>query len=186
LTGTPSSAAASPAPSEPNISRDGPSTCDTESPCGVGECVPAPGEEPDYTCGCPPGYSGKLCQTKEVTTCDMSPEICRNGGECVAVDLPPDDFETPDYTCKCAGGYSGTNCDVAPVTAAGNSTTGSGGTAQGAGGTVVATGTTVTASANGGVAATAVTSSRTTCANGNPCRNGGSCTPRPGSVPDYT
>lgn len=46
--------------------------------------------------------------------------------------------------------------------------------------------TTVTASASGGAAASAVTGSRTTCANGNPCRNGGSCMPRPGGVPDYT
>jgi Notch-like protein len=191
IAGLKGDALASPAPSPavPAIARDGPSTCDTESPCGAGECNPAPGEEPDYTCSCPPGYSGKVCQTKDLNTCDMSPEICQNGGECVPVDLPPDDFETPDYTCKCAGNYTGVHCEVAANTAAAaaggsNATAVPGAAASGS--TAASTVTAVTATANGGAAATAVTGSRTTCANGNPCRNGGSCIPRPGGVPDYT
>ncbi|XP_061190052.1 zinc metalloproteinase dpy-31-like [Saccostrea echinata] len=52
----------------------------------------------EYTCSCPEGFSGKMC---EIDVCD-----CQNGGSCVA-----DHVSIGGYTCSCLTGYVGDRCE---------------------------------------------------------------------------
>eukprot|EP00117_Sycon_ciliatum_P037554 scpid32913/ scgid6063/ Fibropellin-1; Epidermal growth factor-related protein 1; Fibropellin-I; SpEGF I; UEGF-1 len=54
----------------------------------------------DFVCRCPPGYTGKNCET-DIDDCAPN-NPCLNGGSCV--DL------TPGYTCVCAPGFTGDDC----------------------------------------------------------------------------
>lgn len=49
-----------------------------------------------FSCICPPGFSGSICQT-QVDECSSAP--CANGGTCI-------DFVN-SFTCQCAIGFSG-------------------------------------------------------------------------------
>nr|XP_060611162.1 lactadherin isoform X2 [Anolis sagrei ordinatus] len=75
------------------------------NPCqngGVCELVPNRGDVfTEYTCKCPEGYDGKLCQ-KNMNECASQP--CKNGGICL--DL------SGDYACKCTSPYLGKTCHI--------------------------------------------------------------------------
>ncbi|KAI4904567.1 hypothetical protein NFI96_019006 [Prochilodus magdalenae] len=57
----------------------------------------------DYTCTCPPGYTGKNCSSP-VNKCVHNP--CHNGGTCHERDHR--------YVCACIPGYGGRNCSCPP------------------------------------------------------------------------
>ena len=70
------------------------------------QCVRAksPSVLPNYTCECPEGYHGPICEftnKEEAPSCTLQ---CQNGGKCV------DHFT--HYTCECAEGFSGKDCSV--------------------------------------------------------------------------
>lgn len=57
--------------------------------------------EDSYSCTCPPGFYGKVCELSAMTCADGP---CFNGGRC---------SDNPDggYTCHCPAGFSGFNCE---------------------------------------------------------------------------
>ncbi|XP_061175426.1 uncharacterized protein LOC133184388 [Saccostrea echinata] len=55
----------------------------------------------DFTCSCPSGYTGKLCQ-HDIDSC--GPSSCQNGGTCY------DKTGSQGYGCTCPAGYSGDVC----------------------------------------------------------------------------
>jgi len=63
-----------------------------------GSCM---GIENDFKCACPPGFTGKRCETN-IDDCINNP--CING-ECKD--------EINGYKCQCHSGFFGQNCDVA-------------------------------------------------------------------------
>jgi len=62
-----------------------------------GSCM---GIENDFKCSCPPGFTGKRCETN-IDECINNP--CING-ECKD--------EINGYKCQCHSGFSGQNCDI--------------------------------------------------------------------------
>eukprot|EP00112_Aurelia_sp_Birch-Aquarium-sp1_P006386 Seg1706.4 transcript_id=Seg1706.4/GoldUCD/mRNA.D3Y31 product=Fibropellin-1 protein_id=Seg1706.4/GoldUCD/D3Y31 len=69
----------------------------TENPCrNSGVCVD---KYADYECNCPPGYSGKNCET-DINECESLP--CMNGGTCINL--------VNNFQCQCTAGYTGSNC----------------------------------------------------------------------------
>lgn len=52
----------------------------------------------DFSCSCPTGYDGKLCQ-HDIDFCEVN--NCLHGGTCI--DKPGNQ----GYDCKCAPGYTG-------------------------------------------------------------------------------
>lgn len=57
--------------------------------------------EDSYSCTCPPGFYGKICELSAMTCADGP---CFNGGRC---------SDNPDggYSCHCPSGFSGFNCE---------------------------------------------------------------------------
>jgi len=90
-----------------------------ESPAGSGvctnidECSPDPCQNGatcidsinEYTCDCPTGYDGVVCQF-DIDACD--PNLCENGGVC---NSQINQYGSSEYTCDCPTGYNGTNCE---------------------------------------------------------------------------
>ncbi|TKS85456.1 Fibropellin-1 Epidermal growth factor-related protein 1 [Collichthys lucidus] len=76
---------------EPNSCLNG-ATCTTTS---------QPSSPPQYTCKCPPGFTGANCET-EISECDSNP--CQHNGTCF-------DF-LGHYECQCPTGFLGKNCEV--------------------------------------------------------------------------
>ncbi|KAK0172673.1 hypothetical protein PV328_005963 [Microctonus aethiopoides] len=72
------------------------------NPCkNFGTC--SEDDKGDYTCICPPGYSGHLCESQlSVRPCMDNP--CRNKGICRVI--------TDDYKCDCMPGWTGRNCEI--------------------------------------------------------------------------
>ena len=58
--------------------------------------------EQDFTCVCPPGRQGRLCD-EEGDPC--SPTPCQNGGVCSG-------STGSDFSCTCQPGFSGRECQV--------------------------------------------------------------------------
>ncbi|XP_072110608.1 delta and Notch-like epidermal growth factor-related receptor [Mobula birostris] len=54
----------------------------------------------NFTCVCPPGYTGELCQT-QIDHCVSEP--CENGATCMSRET--------DYSCLCLEGFTGPTCD---------------------------------------------------------------------------
>ncbi|XP_069753449.1 delta and Notch-like epidermal growth factor-related receptor [Narcine bancroftii] len=54
----------------------------------------------NFTCVCPPGYTGELCQT-QIDHCISKP--CLNGATCMS--------RTTDYSCLCPEGFTGSRCE---------------------------------------------------------------------------
>ena len=55
----------------------------------------------NYTCTCPPMYTGLLCDTK-IRACSTQP--CQNNAICI------DNLAYGNYSCQCPPGLNGTNC----------------------------------------------------------------------------
>lgn len=85
-------------PTEPTALSPPRSPCQP-NPCQQGgTCTPVGAA--DFTCQCPPAYTGKTCTEQAKSYCHPSP--CLNGGICI---------EVPNgYKCQCVGHYRGTNC----------------------------------------------------------------------------
>ena len=76
--------------------------CIPTNPCQNGAtCVSE--EQDGFRCECQPGFSGNLCQFKDVCT---TYDFCKNGATCTA------DETFNGFTCTCAPGYSGSFCAV--------------------------------------------------------------------------
>ncbi|XP_034464842.1 protein eyes shut homolog isoform X2 [Hippoglossus hippoglossus] len=60
-----------------------------------------PSSPPEYTCKCPPGFTGTTCET-EFNECDSSP--CQHNGTCSHL--------LGHYECQCPTGFLGKNCEV--------------------------------------------------------------------------
>ncbi|CDW58543.1 neurogenic locus notch protein 2 [Trichuris trichiura] len=79
--------------------------CEKTKPCdhvkcrNGGHCL---GDREKFTCVCPGGYMGTLCET-EVRPC-VNKHVCLNGGTC-------QNNGTID-TCLCPTGFSGPHCDI--------------------------------------------------------------------------
>ena len=58
--------------------------------------------ETGFTCVCPPGREGRLCE-QEGDPC--SPTPCENGGQCTG-------STGADYRCTCQPGFTGRNCEL--------------------------------------------------------------------------
>ncbi|XP_028586989.2 delta and Notch-like epidermal growth factor-related receptor [Podarcis muralis] len=54
----------------------------------------------NFTCTCPTGYTGVLCQS-EIDYCSQQP--CQNGGTCIS--------NVGGFSCQCPEGYLGTSCE---------------------------------------------------------------------------
>jgi len=79
--------------------------CVTLSPCQHdGVCVNLPGL---FRCECPDQFTGKLCESFRLITCENEP--CKNGATCVDV---PDPKTNYNFTCNCMPGYDGPICDT--------------------------------------------------------------------------
>ncbi|XP_069394492.1 protein eyes shut homolog isoform X2 [Paralichthys olivaceus] len=59
-----------------------------------------PSSPPEYTCRCPPGFTGTMCET-EIYECDSSP--CQHNGTC--------SDSMGHYECQCPTGFLGKNCE---------------------------------------------------------------------------
>lgn len=76
-------------------------TCAT-NPCGnEGKCVIDLTVEQQFTCFCPSGTQGQLCE-ETVLPCDSNP--CLNGAMCTNRDA--------GFICECTPGFSGSLCEV--------------------------------------------------------------------------
>ena len=75
-----------------------------DCPCSNGgTCISSgPPTNTFFSCICPEGFDGILCQNNLKDECTSSP--CMNGGTCI-------DRENA-FTCSCTPKYSGTNCEV--------------------------------------------------------------------------
>ncbi|KNC80159.1 hypothetical protein SARC_07472 [Sphaeroforma arctica JP610] len=69
-------------------------------PCARGLCEDQ-GSTSSFTCSCPAGYSGVLCEIDE-DECESAP--CKNGGTCTDA--------VAGYVCACPAGYEGTQCEI--------------------------------------------------------------------------
>ncbi|XP_013412192.1 protein crumbs [Lingula anatina] len=59
----------------------------------------------NYTCVCPPPYSGRNCET-DLGASGCQTGLCKNGATCVDVT-----GQTRLYECRCVPGYTGTHCE---------------------------------------------------------------------------
>ena len=75
-----------------------------ECPCeNGGSCISVgPPTGPPFSCVCPAGFSGVLCQNNLLDECASSP--CLNGGTCID--------EIDAFRCACLPRYSGAICDL--------------------------------------------------------------------------
>lgn len=72
-------------------------------PCLNGAtCLRKRNKHPPFSCKCPLGYKGTLCNTV-LSQCESQP--C-NGGHCVATD--------DGFVCNCNPGFTGTLCEIKP------------------------------------------------------------------------
>ncbi len=55
----------------------------------------------DFSCSCPPGTEGSLCETN---LDDCRPDSCFNGGQCMD--------RVGTFECRCPPGYTGQRWDI--------------------------------------------------------------------------
>ncbi|XP_013377338.1 PREDICTED: protein crumbs homolog 1 isoform X3 [Chinchilla lanigera] len=73
----------------------------SSSPCqGIATCVNTAGES-GFQCHCPPGYSGRTCETA-IGSCGV--DSCQHGGACHRDPVHP--------VCICPAGYGGRFCEI--------------------------------------------------------------------------
>ncbi|KAI5692955.1 hypothetical protein M8J75_004761 [Diaphorina citri] len=72
-------------------------------PCrNNGTCTPVSGGVVNFTCTCPSGYTGTLCES-DINECETVKDVC-NYGICVNTN--------GSYQCFCRPGFAGDHCDV--------------------------------------------------------------------------
>nr|KAF6410995.1 milk fat globule EGF and factor V/VIII domain containing [Rousettus aegyptiacus] len=82
--------------------------CDSSQCLNGGTCVLGEDGIP-FSCLCPEGFWGIICNETERGPCFPNP--CHNDGECLALDeLKRGDSFVP-YICKCPPGFAGYHCD---------------------------------------------------------------------------
>lgn len=82
------------------------------SPCVNGECTDIFN---DYTCTCPPFYTGKTCNETVDVTCAFNQNLCQNDGKCgdkpesTSRNFSQNGFDK--FQCNCKAGYYGVVCE---------------------------------------------------------------------------
>ncbi|XP_068136744.1 sushi, nidogen and EGF-like domain-containing protein 1 isoform X7 [Hyperolius riggenbachi] len=76
-----------------------PSPCDSDPCLNGGRCET---QEEMYSCLCPQGFYGKLCEKVKPALCSLFP--CRNGGTCKEVN--------EEYYCVCPYPFTGKHCET--------------------------------------------------------------------------
>ncbi|KAG8445395.1 hypothetical protein GDO86_010251 [Hymenochirus boettgeri] len=76
-----------------------PSPCDSDPCLNGGRCESV---EDAYSCACPRGFGGRLCELVKPALCSLSP--CRNGGTCKE--------SHEEYSCICPYPFTGKNCET--------------------------------------------------------------------------
>ena len=74
--------------------------CRMATPCKNGGTCLMDGNDDQYKCICPDGFTGEHCESN-IDDCAINP--CQNGGTCI-------DFVS-DYKCYCPPGFTGTHCE---------------------------------------------------------------------------
>ncbi|XP_038051955.1 neurogenic locus notch homolog protein 3-like isoform X4 [Patiria miniata] len=83
-----------------------------DNPCSNGgTCVLQPDTDPYFSCQCPEGSTGDLCQNVAPSNpCNSNP--CQHGGQCWFSTVAGQE----QYTCICPPGYEGKNCGISKNT----------------------------------------------------------------------
>ncbi|XP_038051953.1 sushi, nidogen and EGF-like domain-containing protein 1 isoform X2 [Patiria miniata] len=93
-----------------------------DNPCSNGgTCVLQPDTDPYFSCQCPEGSTGDLCQNAQQSLCDAHP--CLNNSTC--------EGGLHYYRCICAAGYAGESCETMQISLCESNPCQHGGTCRG-------------------------------------------------------
>ncbi|KAF6731987.1 delta-like protein 2 [Oryzias melastigma] len=81
------------------------SVCSSQQPCQNGATCTMK-DNGDFTCLCPQGFHGRLCQRRS-GPCHQSRSPCKNGGLCEDAD-----GFAAELSCRCLAGFTGPRCET--------------------------------------------------------------------------
>uniref|UniRef100_A0A3B3DXS0 Delta-like 2 homolog (Drosophila) n=1 Tax=Oryzias melastigma TaxID=30732 RepID=A0A3B3DXS0_ORYME len=79
--------------------------CSSQQPCQNGATCTMK-DNGDFTCLCPQGFHGRLCQRRS-GPCHQSRSPCKNGGLCEDAD-----GFAAELSCRCLAGFTGPRCET--------------------------------------------------------------------------